>query len=68
MTNFNRYLIAFLIFITTRYGMVQTVLMKPVNAYDAVVKSIFFALALYLADTYMPPKSRKEEGNHNYLG
>lgn len=66
--NFNRYLIAFLIFITTRYGMVQTVLMKPVNAYDAVVKSIFFALALYLADTYMPPKSPKKDDGALYLG
>ena len=66
--NFNRYLVAFLIFITTRYGMVQLVLMKPVNAYEAAIKASFFALALYLADTYMPPKSQKKDDDVPYLG
>ena len=63
--NYNRYIVAFLIFMTTRYGLVQLVLMKPVNAYEATVKASFFALAMYLADTYMPPKDKKDE---IYLG
>ena len=65
--NYHRYLVAFLIFMTTRYGLVQLVLMKPVSAHDALVKSAFFALALYLADTYMPPKDEKKKGEI-YLG
>jgi len=68
MTNFNRYLVAFAIFMTTRYGMVQLSLGKSVNMKEALIKSAFFALALYFADTYMPPKSPKKDEGAPYLG
>lgn len=66
MVNIIRYIVAFIIFMMSRYTLVQISLGKSINLKEAVIKSAFFALALYLADTYMPPK--KTNDDEIYLG